>query len=61
MPVGGAETALVELVRRMDRQRFAPEICCLKHFDVLGEVLAKEIPLSRGFSRTNTTSRCCNG
>ena len=30
MPVGGAETLLVELIRRLDRRRFLPELCCLK-------------------------------
>jgi len=44
MPVGGAETLLVNLVRRMDRTRFEPELCCLKEFGPLGEVLAREIP-----------------
>ena len=44
MPVGGAETLLVNLVRGMDRERFQPELCCLKEFGPLGEVLAKEIP-----------------
>ncbi len=48
MPVGGAETALVELVRRMDRQRFRPEVCCLKQLDALGTVLAEEIPTFTG-------------
>jgi glycosyltransferase involved in cell wall biosynthesis len=48
MPVGGAETSLVELVRRMDRERFLPELCCLKYFDALGEVLAAEIPAFTG-------------
>jgi glycosyltransferase involved in cell wall biosynthesis len=48
MPVGGAETLLVELVRRMDRGRFQPELCCLKHFDALGQVLADEIPAFTG-------------
>ncbi len=48
MPIGGAETLLVELVRRMDRSRFLPELCCLKHFDSLGEALAKEIPAFTG-------------
>ncbi len=48
MPVGGAETLLVELVRRLDRERFAPELCCLKRFDPLGEVLAREIPAFTG-------------
>ncbi len=48
MPVGGAETALVELVRRLDRDRFAPELCCLKYLGPLGEVLADEIPAHTG-------------
>ncbi len=48
MPVGGAETALVELVRRMDRERFQPELCCLKYFGPLGEILAQEIPAVTG-------------
>ncbi|MEM8864093.1 MAG: glycosyltransferase [Planctomycetota bacterium] len=45
MPVGGAETLLVNLVRRLDRNRFAPEIGCLKERGPLGEELAKEIPV----------------
>lgn len=48
MPVGGAETLLVELVRRLDRTRFAPEVCCLKYRDVLGDVLAREVPVHTG-------------
>ena len=44
MPVGGAETLLVNLVRRMDRTRFLPELCCLKERGPLGELLAQEIP-----------------
>ena len=45
MPVGGAETLLVNLVRGMDRCRFAPEIGCLKTPGPLGELLASEIPV----------------
>src|SRR5438067_877058 len=45
MPVGGAETLLVNLIRRLDRTRFAPEICCLKFPGPLGEVMAGEIPV----------------
>ena len=45
MPVGGAETLLMNLVRRMDRQRFAPMICCLKEPGPLGEILRSEIPV----------------
>jgi glycosyltransferase involved in cell wall biosynthesis len=48
MPVGGAETLLVNLVRRLDRDHFAPELCCLKQFGPLGEVLAEEIPAFTG-------------
>ena len=48
MPVGGAETLLVNLVRRLDRDRFAPELCCLKYFGPLGDVLAGEIPAFTG-------------
>jgi glycosyltransferase involved in cell wall biosynthesis len=44
MPVGGAETLLVEIVRRMERERFRPELCCLKEFGPLGEVLVAEMP-----------------
>src|SRR6185437_12516006 len=51
MPVGGAETLLVNLVRRMDRTRFQPELCCLKYFGPLGEVLAEEIPAFSGLLR----------
>ncbi len=48
MPVGGAETLLVELIRRLDRSRFQPELCCLKLFGPLGEVLAGEVPAFTG-------------
>ena len=44
MPVGGAETLLVDLIRRLDRAHFAPELCCLKELGPLGEVVAREIP-----------------
>ncbi len=45
MPVGGAETLLVNLIRRMDRDRFVPELCCLKDSGPLGQQLATEIPV----------------
>lgn len=48
MPVGGAETLLVELVRRMDRGRFWPEVCCLKTPGPLGETLQQEVPVWSG-------------
>ena len=45
MPIGGAEILLVNLIRRLDRSRIEPVIGCMKHKDVLGEVLAAEIPV----------------
>ncbi len=44
LPVGGAETLLLNLVRRLDRDRFAPEICCLKQLGPIGEELSQELP-----------------
>ncbi|MGQ9505242.1 MAG: glycosyltransferase [Thermogutta sp.] len=48
MPVGGAERLLVEIVRRLDRTKIQPELCCLKYPGPLGELLAKEIPTFSG-------------
>ncbi len=48
MTVGGEEVLLLELVRRLDRSRIAPELCCLKYLGELGEKLAREIPTFTG-------------
>ena len=45
MPVGGAETLLVNMIRRMDPARCKPHICCLKDKDVLGEEIEGEFPI----------------
>jgi glycosyltransferase involved in cell wall biosynthesis len=45
MPIGGAETLLVNLVRRLDRSRIEPLVTCLKQKDLLGEQLTSEIPV----------------
>jgi len=45
MPVGGAETLLVNLMRRFDPRRIRPEIVCLKEAGPLGEEIATEFPL----------------
>ena len=45
MPIGGAETLLVNLVRRLDRSRIEPLIGCMKQKDVLGKMLSEEIPV----------------
>jgi len=60
MPVGGAETLLVNLVRRMDRERFAPEICCLKELGPLGEELAEEMPVHHSILRGKYDFGVCN-
>ncbi|MDP6468771.1 MAG: glycosyltransferase [Pirellulaceae bacterium] len=45
MPVGGAETLLVNLIRGLDSARFSAEVCCLKARGPLGELLADEVPV----------------
>ncbi len=45
MPVGGAETLLVNLIRHMDKSAFSPEVVCLKEPGELGHELAAEIPV----------------
>lgn len=45
MPVGGAETLLVNMMRRFDAQRITPMIGCLKEKGVLGEELSGEFPV----------------
>jgi glycosyltransferase involved in cell wall biosynthesis len=45
LEVGGAETLLVNLIRRLDRNRFAPEVCCLKAKGQLGELLEAAVPV----------------
>src|SRR4051794_1420536 len=48
MRVGGAEMVTANIIRRLDRGRFAPELCCLKERGALGEELAAEIPVHHG-------------
>ncbi len=49
--IGGAESLLVDLIRRLDRSRFSPELCCLKSLGFHGETLAREIPAFHGLIR----------
>ena len=42
MPVGGAETLLVNMMRRMDPSLVCPEVICLKEPGPLGEQIADE-------------------
>jgi glycosyltransferase involved in cell wall biosynthesis len=48
MRVGGAEMVTAELIRRLDRDRFLPELCCLKELGEIGETLVGEIPVHHG-------------
>jgi hypothetical protein len=45
MRIGGAEMVTANIIRRLNRRRFAPELCCLKERGTLGESLATEIPV----------------
>jgi glycosyltransferase involved in cell wall biosynthesis len=44
MRIGGAEMVTANIIRRLDRSRFTPELCCLKGLGEIGEELASEIP-----------------
>lgn len=44
--IGGTEKALLELLKRLDRERFSPHICCLKKPGAYGE---KFSAFSEGF------------
>jgi glycosyltransferase involved in cell wall biosynthesis len=48
MPVGGAETLLVNLLRSIDRRVLLPEVACLKEPGPLGEQIQSEIPVHTG-------------
>jgi glycosyltransferase involved in cell wall biosynthesis len=45
MRIGGAEMLTANIIRRLDRTSFAPELCCLKNRGTLGESLSDEIPV----------------
>ena len=45
MPIGGAETLLVNLARRFDPDRIQPLIGCMKGKDVLGKEIEGEFPV----------------
>lgn len=51
MRVGGAEMVTANIIRRLDRGRFRPEVCCLKEPGEIGEALGGEIPLHHGLLR----------
>jgi glycosyltransferase involved in cell wall biosynthesis len=43
--VGGAEVLTYELVRRLDRHRFSPEVACMRELGELGKKLKREYPV----------------
>jgi glycosyltransferase involved in cell wall biosynthesis len=45
MRVGGAEVLTANIIRRLNRMRFTPELCCLKERGSFGETLVEEIPV----------------
>ena len=45
MPVGGAETLLVNLMRGFDPERVHPSVICLKERGPLGDMISLEFPL----------------
>ncbi len=45
MPVGGAETLLVNMMRKMDPNVIRPQVVCLKEPGPLGESIAAEFPV----------------
>ena len=55
LPVGGAETLLVNLVRRMNKSLVQPHVLCLKDAGDLGESVADEVPLKVSCLAVNTT------
>src|SRR5690348_3759427 len=51
MPVGGAETLLVNLITRLDKRLIRPEVLCLKEAGPLGEQLREHVPVHTHFLR----------
>ncbi|MGC4006160.1 MAG: glycosyltransferase [Pirellulales bacterium] len=51
LDVGGAEMLTYELLRRIDRERFAVELACMSKAGELGEKLRNEIPVHAHFLR----------
>ena len=52
MPVGGAETLLVNLLRRFRSSHIVPSVACLKEKGPLGEEIAREFKLTEHWLRS---------
>jgi glycosyltransferase involved in cell wall biosynthesis len=59
MRIGGAEMITASIIRRLDRGRFSPELCCLKERGALGEELAGEIPVHHRLLCSKYDLRVC--
>ena len=46
MPVGGAETLLVNLLRKFRSTHIVPSVACLKELGPLGQEIASEFPIT---------------
>ncbi len=57
METGGAEVLLVNLIRGLDRQRFSPQLVCLKQLGELGEQISAEIPVHSQLLRHKLDAR----
>jgi glycosyltransferase involved in cell wall biosynthesis len=57
LPVGGAETLLLNLIQRLDRQVFEPEVVCLKEPGELGDAIARQVPLYANLLKSKWDSR----
>lgn len=51
MPVGGAETLLVNLIRHFRRTHINPSVVCLKERGPLGEEIAREVSVTQNWIR----------
>ncbi len=54
MRVGGAEMITANIIRRLDRRRFAPELCCLKERGRWVNPLPMRFPFIMACSLENT-------
>lgn len=52
LPVGGAETLLLNLVRRLDRRIVDPEVVCLKEPGALGPEFSQEVAVHSNLLRS---------
>ena len=57
MPVGGAETLLVNLIGRLDKRTIQPEVICLKERGPLGEQLSQRVPVHSQFLKQKWDAR----